>query len=102
MLNKVDISESRAYILCSIGNLYIELDASYAAQDAYNRSRKITQQLEDSFLFFYLHLSEATLVRLQGNLIRARSLLDTAMEVAQKVIPITSEDYIKWRPGDWP
>ncbi|MDQ4078198.1 MAG: tetratricopeptide repeat protein [Chloroflexota bacterium] len=67
-----------AYILCTLGDIYQELDGLSAARDAYRMARQCAETCDESFLLFYLLLAEATLSQAQGNVVQARYLLDAA------------------------
>jgi LuxR family maltose regulon positive regulatory protein len=73
-----------AYILCGIGDLYMDLDAEDNAQNAYNRTREIAEQIDDRFLLFYVSVADATQTRRKGEFAQARALLQPAKELAQK------------------
>ena len=54
------------------------------AQNAYNRTREIAEQIDDRFLLFYVSVADATQARRKGELAQARALLQPARELAQK------------------
>jgi ATP/maltotriose-dependent transcriptional regulator MalT/DNA-binding SARP family transcriptional activator len=72
-----------AIVLCSIGDLYTDLDALEAAKPAYHQAREIVRRIDDHFLLFYLDLAEAILTRLQGTPAKAYNLLHAAKQLAQ-------------------
>jgi two-component SAPR family response regulator len=78
------LPRSEAYLLCGIGDLYMDLEAVENAQDAYQRSRDIAEQIDDRFLLLYLSVVDASLARHKGDLILARALLQPAKDLAQK------------------
>lgn len=78
------LPRSEAYLLCGIGDLYMDLDADANAQDAYHRTRKIAEQIDDRFLLFYISIVDATQSRLRGNPSHAWDILKSAEERAQK------------------
>ncbi|MGB0387501.1 MAG: tetratricopeptide repeat protein [Ardenticatenaceae bacterium] len=73
-----------AYILCSIGDLYVEFDALAPAQEAYRQSRDPAQRNNDRFLLFYLLLAEAGLRHMQGRLQQAGYLLEEAVRLTSE------------------
>jgi LuxR family maltose regulon positive regulatory protein len=80
--------------LLSIGDLYVQLSAFNAAQDAYQQAKQIVQRTHDRYLTLYLHLALATLARATG---------DTALghywiESARSSIP---EDNSRYEKGVW-
>ncbi len=72
-----------ALALSSIGDLYADLEALEAAQEAYHQARQIAQRIEDRFLLLYLDLAEAALARSKSELARAHSLLESARQMAE-------------------
>ena len=76
-------ARKEAYALCGIGDLYTELDALDAALNAYHQAREVSQLFRERFLLLYLDVAEAALARNQGDIRRARVLLDSASHLAQ-------------------
>jgi ATP/maltotriose-dependent transcriptional regulator MalT/DNA-binding SARP family transcriptional activator len=72
-----------AYALCSIGDLYTDLDALDAALNAYHQTREVLQHTDERFLLLYLDVVEAGLARLQEDTTRAQDLLNSAQQLAQ-------------------
>jgi ATP/maltotriose-dependent transcriptional regulator MalT/DNA-binding SARP family transcriptional activator len=72
-----------AYILCSVGDLYMELDASEAAMEAYQRAWGIARQVDDRFLLFYVCLTQAAHAREMGELAHARSYIESAEQMGK-------------------
>ena len=72
-----------AYILCSVGDLYMELDASDAAMEAYQRAWGIARQVDDRFLLFYVSLTQAAQAREMGELEHAQKYLESAEELCK-------------------
>ena len=54
------------------------------AQNAYDRTREIAEQIDDRFLMLYVSIANATQARRKGELSQARALLQPAKELAQK------------------
>jgi LuxR family maltose regulon positive regulatory protein len=73
-----------AFTLSGIGDLYADLEAPEAALAAYRQARETAQRIDERFLLFYLDLAEAALARTQGELVRARNLLESAGRHAQQ------------------
>jgi two-component SAPR family response regulator len=73
-----------SFALASIGDLYLDLDASDAAQLAYRQSREVAQRIGDGFVLLYLNLAEAALARKQKDLDKAHQLVEAAKELALK------------------
>jgi tetratricopeptide (TPR) repeat protein len=71
-----------ALTLASIGDLYIDLDAPDAAQDAYVRGFEIANRIHDRFLKFYLSHSQGIAERKLGNLDKAAEWLELATDIA--------------------
>ena len=71
-----------AYILCSIGDLYVELNEETAARDAYNQTQVIARKINDHYLLFYANLVEASQARRLGELKRSNELLQTCLTMA--------------------
>jgi len=42
------LPRTEAYLLCGVGDLYMDLDAEENAQDAYDRTREIAEQINDA------------------------------------------------------
>jgi ATP/maltotriose-dependent transcriptional regulator MalT/DNA-binding SARP family transcriptional activator len=89
------LPRSEAYLLCGIGDLYMDLDADAYAQNAYTRTREIAEQIDDRFLLLYVSVVDAAKTRRRGELTQARTLLQTARELAQK--STSSYETALWR-----
>lgn len=72
-----------ALALSSIGDLYADFEAPEAALAAYHQAHELAQRINYRFLLFYLDLAEAAIARSQGDLTRARDLLESAARQAQ-------------------
>lgn len=70
-----------AYILAGIGDLYLELDAYQETRVAYRQARDAALQAKENYLIFYLNLVEARLALAEGDLGRARELVQLAAEL---------------------
>lgn len=70
--------EALAY--ASLGDLYIDLEAFEAAQEAYDQVKPLANQMADRFLIFYMNVAQATLAEMQHNMIQAELYLDGAWE----------------------
>jgi LuxR family maltose regulon positive regulatory protein len=79
-----NLPRSEAYLLCGIGDLYMDLEAEGNSQNAYHRTREIAEQIDDRFLLFYVSIAYAIQARRRGDLSQARALLQPAKELAQK------------------
>jgi len=77
------LPRSEAYLLCGIGDLYMDLDAEVNAQNAYDRTREIAEQVDDRFLLLYVSVVNAAQARHRGDLNLARALLQPANDLAQ-------------------
>ncbi len=71
-------SRMEAYILCSIGDMYADLEASEAALEAYNQAHEIAQKIDYQFLILYTELAMAARYRTQGTLSQAHIFLNSA------------------------
>ncbi|HBY96232.1 MAG TPA: hypothetical protein DEP84_20145 [Chloroflexi bacterium] len=72
-----------AFILASIGDLYIDLDAFESALMAYRQARETARRIDDRFVLFYLDLAEAAIARLKGDQAGAHDLLESAARLAE-------------------
>ncbi len=73
-----------ALALASIGDVYTDLDAFDAAQEAYCNARITAQRIGDRFLLLYLDLAEAGLARSKADLPSARTLTESARQLVEK------------------
>jgi len=73
-----------SYALTSIGDLYLELDATQETLEAYRQARVIAERIKDGYLMFYLSLVEARLKQTLNDLPHARELLFTAQQMAEE------------------
>ena len=69
-----------AIVLAGLGDIYLELDAPKAALDAYQRSRKIIEQISSPFLSYYVDVAEAAVARCLGQWQQAHDRLQTLIE----------------------
>lgn len=72
-----------AYILCSVGDLYMELDGADAAMEAYQCAWGIARQVDDRFLLFYVSLTQAAHARELGEIVHARNYLESAEQLGK-------------------
>ncbi|HEX7975071.1 MAG TPA: BTAD domain-containing putative transcriptional regulator [Anaerolineales bacterium] len=72
-----------AYILCSIGDLYADLDASEPALNAYRQAREAGQRADDRFLLLYVDLAEAAEARRSGAPAQAGRFLANAEQLVR-------------------
>jgi two-component SAPR family response regulator len=70
--------KAESIILTSLGDLYKELDAYDESLDVYQRAESIAKQFNDSFLLFYLTLSEGILNRIAGDFAKSKAIFDNA------------------------
>jgi ATP/maltotriose-dependent transcriptional regulator MalT/DNA-binding SARP family transcriptional activator len=78
------LPRSEAYLLCGIGDLYMDLDAEDNAQDAYYRTREIAEQIDDRFLLLYVSVAFAAQARRKGDFTQAKVCLKIAEELSIK------------------
>ena len=78
------ILRSEAYLLFNLGNLYSDLEANDSARDAFEKTRKLCQTLDDHFLLLYVDLAESTLARREGKFSHANAYLRSAEKFVQK------------------
>jgi len=78
------ILRSEAYLLFNLGNLYADLEATDSASEAYQKTRDACQKLDDHYLMLNIYLAESVLARREGELGRANSLCQSALELAKK------------------
>jgi hypothetical protein len=83
-----------AYTLCSIGDLYAELNEETAAQDAYRQTQSIARKVNDHYLLFYANLVEAAQARRMGEIQRSNDLLNVCHTMA-------GEDQSDFEIGQW-
>ena len=77
------ILRSEAYLLFNLGNLYADLDANDSARDAFEKTRKACQALDDHFLLLIVDLAESTLARREGKLSHANAYLRSVEKLIQ-------------------
>lgn len=68
-------------VLIGLGDLFVDLDASETALEAYRQARDRVVHSKDHFLNIYQHLAEASAARLQKDFARAQSLLQAAEQL---------------------
>jgi ATP/maltotriose-dependent transcriptional regulator MalT/DNA-binding SARP family transcriptional activator len=78
------ILRSEAYLLFNLGNLYADLEANDSARDAFEKTRKACQALDDHFLLLNVDLAESTLARREGKLSHANAYLRSVEKLIQK------------------
>jgi len=69
-----------ALSLASLGDLYADLEATDAAQQAYQQAQEINSHADDRFLHRYLLLMQASIARMRGAFAQAQQLLNIAQE----------------------
>ena len=74
--------EALAY--ASLGDLYMDLDAFEAAQEAYMKVKPLANQMGDRYLLFYINVAQATLAEIQMSLAQAKMYMDKAWELVQE------------------
>jgi LuxR family maltose regulon positive regulatory protein len=74
-------TEALAY--ASLGDLYIDLGAFDAAQEAYNQVNPLAHQMNDRFLLLYMNVARATLAEYQLAFRQAALYLDQAWELVE-------------------
>ncbi|RPI34831.1 MAG: hypothetical protein EHM70_01610 [Chloroflexota bacterium] len=72
------LSRLEALCLTSLGDLYYETDLPDVAIGLYHQAELIAERIGDSFLHFYLALTESSIARKQGDLQRAAHHLGVA------------------------
>jgi ATP/maltotriose-dependent transcriptional regulator MalT/DNA-binding SARP family transcriptional activator len=75
---------SEAYLLFNLGNLYADLEANDSARDAFEKTRKACQTLDDHFLLLNVDLAESGLARREGNYSHASAYLRSAEVFVQR------------------
>jgi LuxR family maltose regulon positive regulatory protein len=75
---------SEAYLLFNLGNLYADLEANDSARDAFEKTRKACQTLDDHFLLLNVDLAESSLARREGKYSHASAYLRSAEKLVQK------------------
>jgi two-component SAPR family response regulator/exonuclease VII small subunit len=78
------ILRSEAYLLFNLGNLYADLEANDSARDAYQKTRRACQRLDDHFLLLNVDLAESTLARREGKYSRSHGYLLSAKKMVEK------------------
>lgn len=71
-----------AYLLLSIGDLYLELEAEEAAEDNYHRAREIAHRIHDHMLTFFCLLTEAIQARRKKHFEKAQEILKQALAIS--------------------
>ncbi len=74
---KINYAYMEGISLISLGDLYCDLDAPEAAREVYGPVQQLAQQIQSSFLLFYLYLAEA---RMSSSLL----YLDQAEQLARQ------------------
>ncbi len=77
------ILRSEVYLLLNLGILYSDLEANDSARDAFEKTRKACQALNDHFLLLNVDLAELTLARREGKLSNASAYLRSAEKLIQ-------------------
>ena len=72
------------YALTSLGDLYRDVRALPEARKAYQLARQASKSVDDQALSVYLSLSESSLERLCGNYPEAETLIDQAVQIAER------------------
>ncbi len=72
------------YALTSLGDLYRDIRALPEARKAYQLARQASKSVDDQALSVYLSLSESSLERLCGNHPEAETLIDQAIQIAER------------------
>ncbi len=75
---------SEAYLLFNLGNLYADLEANDSARDAFEKTRKACQTLDDHFLLLNVDLAESGLARREGKYAHASAYLRSAEKLVEK------------------
>ena len=78
------ILRSEAYLLFNLGTLYTDLEAYDSARDAFEKTRKACQTLDDHFLLLIVNLAESTLTRREGKFSHAIAYLRSVEKLVQK------------------
>ena len=78
------ILRSEAYLLFNLGNLYADLEANDSARDAFEKTRKACQTLDDHFLLLNVDLAESGIARREGKFSNANAYLRSAEKLVQK------------------
>ncbi len=73
-----------AYSLASLGDVYADLSAFDAAEEAYRQAREISIRIDNRFLLLYSYLAEANLSRLRGDLAQAAGCLAIAGDLLRQ------------------
>jgi LuxR family transcriptional regulator, maltose regulon positive regulatory protein len=77
-LKQSGYSKMEAFVLVTLGDLYVNLNAYKAASEAYGLAREISTQTSDRLVMLYLKLAEANLAGLRGKPLEVKQLLDEA------------------------
>ncbi|MEM7348740.1 MAG: tetratricopeptide repeat protein, partial [Chloroflexota bacterium] len=79
------------FVLASIGDLYRDLQASDASEEAYTQAYEIADRINDRFLKLYNCLARVSLARSKGDLIAA----DHFLQIAKDTVQTVQSDYEK-------
>ncbi len=71
-----------AFSLTSLGDLYRDLQSNYEAAEAYQQARKITEELREPFLSFYLYLAEIWMARSNQQTTQVNTIIEAAYQQA--------------------
>lgn len=83
-LKQSGYSKMEAFILVTLGDLYVDLNAYKAASEAYALAREISTLTSDRIVMLYLKLAEANLAGLRGKAIEVQQLLAEAQKLVEQ------------------
>ena len=92
---QIAYTRAEAYALCTLGDVYAELEATDAALEVYHLADEIVQRIGERFLLLHLQLARAALHRSHGDLVKARTLIASARKLADR--SISGFEKGKWR-----
>jgi LuxR family transcriptional regulator, maltose regulon positive regulatory protein len=82
-LKQSGYSKMEAFVLVTLGDAYVDLNAYKAASEAYILAREISTQTSDRKVMLYLTLAEANLAGLRGKHLDVQQLLKDAEELVE-------------------
>lgn len=82
-----------AFILTGIADIYGELEAYEEANNAYVQALQRAHQVQENFLYVYIHVQQAVLAGITGEYEQAYRLLENARAMA-KLDQMTMESYL--------
>jgi LuxR family transcriptional regulator, maltose regulon positive regulatory protein len=82
-LKQSGYAKMEAFVLVTLGELYVDLNAYQAASEAYDLAREISTQTADRKVMLYLTLAEANLAGLRGKSLEVQQLLVEAEELVK-------------------